>query len=792
MFKNYLKVALRSLIKSKWFTLLNIAGLAVGMTLAGIFTISVGIKLRSDRFHEKSDRIYGLIQILENEDKIMQHTAYTDPTLKSDLLDEIPDIEKIARIRYSDPILLEWGDKVFIEDKVIYADGEFLEIFDFKLLGGDRENSLNDPGSIILTSYFAAKIFGSEDPLGKNLIINDQPFTVSGVMENIPRYSSLKFNYIISMNSLPDQILESKKIIDFTSFVLLRKDADQEQVNHKLELFTSRHYIRDDPVKRNYLFPLEDFRLHSEHIRSPLSSGSITALIIMVLLGGLLLMVVSINFINLSIARYMKRINEIGIRKIIGASRLQLIIQFLGESILLALISVPVALTMFEVAYPIFMRYLLSDIMPHLASNVSGHTIISHPFIIKYFFYTALFVGLVAGIYPAVYQSGLDPISAFKGLIRKGKNKKKGIKILIIMQFLLAIVFIMAAAVMKDQVLYIFKADFGFDRSNVATLNISKLNSSQREVIRQRISRNPAVLKISASEQLPVFWIAEKEATINKKDREILQPVEYYGVGHHFIELMEIDLLQGRSFGTGDKSGIIINQVAVDKFGWENPIGKVIRIDNNEDIIIGIVDNSLFGDIGTSIPPAVYHLEEDKLNYLLVKYSGLTGFPEIEKYLTESWKQIMPAETPDITTLDDYFEDTLGFLIKIGNFMNLIGLISIFFSCLGLIGLTAYVVQRRTKEIGIRKVMGASFSRIFWVLSREFIILVTIAYLVGILVIRGVWEIVLRTGTLFIQEISFTTYIGVFCLSVLLSLIAVGTQSYRAACSDPVRALKYE
>jgi putative ABC transport system permease protein len=778
------------------FTAINVVGLAVGMVIFGIFSTSAGIKLNSDKFHKHAERIYTIVQVFEDEENKDIHAAYTSSPLKKSILSEIPEIEQATRIYDSPTMVIKSNDHIFYENRILFADPEFFEMFAFKLITGDPKTALSEPNSIILTKYNAEKFFGNINPLGKNLYINNKLMVVTGVIEDTPRTSSIRYNFLVSYASLPQFLpnLDSNHEYPVTTFLLLKENASAGEVNTKLSQLQSTLYDEDkNAPKEIYLFPLLNFRLKSEYISSWLASSSPRGIIILFVISALMLFVVSINFINLSVARYIKRLKEIGIRKIIGASRFQLILQFLGESILISFIALPLALVIFEIGYPLLLKFFIGQSMPELL-NSAGTSIWNYPFIIKYFFYTSLIVGFISGLYPAFYQSGFKPIKILKTDIQKGRNRRKGNKVLIILQFFLAIVLITSATITKDQIKQVVAADYGFNRNNVAGILIEDISPSQKEIIRNELLSRPEISEVSASTQLPIVWVSPQIASVPVGQEPLKVSVESFGVDYNFIELMEMNLLAGRGFQKemSDDNSFVINNITAEKLKLSDPIGKVIKVGDKEGTVIGIADDFVFGDIEFEMPASILHIENDNLNYLLVRYREGTDFNKLESEIKSMWDKIFPEKPMSMVTLNEFFTDTVGIIVKISNFFSIIGLLAIFFSCLGLLGLTSILVEMRLKEMSIRKVLGASRKSIFWTISKNFFLLITIANILGIVLIHFLWTKVMQTGLMFITHVNIFTYAGIFLLTFGIAFLAIGSQSYKVANTNPANILSYE
>ncbi|UCC80453.1 MAG: ABC transporter permease [Candidatus Zixiibacteriota bacterium] len=797
MLKNYLLVALRNLKKQKLFSIINVLGMAVGMAGFGIFAISAGVKLNAEKFHKNADRIFGVIQVLPAENKGQSHTLFTPAPLKDALLDEFPEIEKAVRILPAGKMPIRRDGRAFYESDIMFVDSGFLTFFTFDMVSGNPQTALSDPNSIVISESAALKYFGNENPVGRTLIFKkDTELTVTGIFKNLTGTSSIRFHFLIPMEmsrSLSDLSYEWESNLHST-FVMLPDGYDKERLENKFPAFIRKYFTNPDKSpERLYLFPLLDFRLSSGDIESLFHQSNKTGVIIILCIGILLLLVVCINFINLATARFMYRAKEVGLRKVIGARRAQLIAQFLGESLLIAFIALPLAMVLFEFLYPLFLTYMNgfspSSDMPHVSFSMWGY-----PFLIKYFLATTILVGFISGIYPAFYLSSFRPLLILKGRFQSGKKRRFGSKAMIIFQFIFSIIFIAFAAILNEQFINFKTSDFGFNRGGVAAVALSEELRSSRHLLQNDFAQNPEITSISASANLPIVWITSSPVSEPDKGPDESIAMAVYGVDYDFIEMLDIGIIRGRTFSREftDDNSLVISETAASKLQWDDPLGKRLTIEDKTGTVIGVSRDFIFGDIGFEIEPAILFLERENLNYMLLKFSSGTSFTSLRDKLESQWRNIAGDMPFECFTLDDYFQNTLGLLNKLAGFFNLIGFIAIFFSSLGLFGLASYMIERRTKEIGIRKVLGAGLNRVFWVISREFMILVAIANVVGLSIIYIAWNRLLQTGLLFITAIGPGTYLLVISITVIIAMVAVASQTFKAALANPVNALRHE
>jgi len=791
MFKNYLILALRTLRKQKLFSLINILGLSVGMAGFALFALIAGVKLNADRFHKNADRIQAVVQVVSSKNKNDVHSAFAPGPLIPALKSEFPEIEDAIRILPAGRVVLARDRDSFYENTLLFVDPNFLSFFTFGMTRGNPEKALAQPDSLVVSETAAAKYFGKDDPIGRVLTLEGKiNLTVTGVVKNIPRTSSITFDFLTPLSmarSLSDD-LDGWSVSRYAGFVRLRRGHEKDRLEEKFPAFVRAHFP-DSPeaAKRLYLFPLLDIRTNGTHITSFWHSSNRASVFIVFSLGLLLLIIVSLNFINLSTARHMHRVKEIGLRKVIGARRSQLVKQFLGESLLLAFLSLPVAILIYELIQPVAHSSLGSP------SDISN-SILNYPFLLNYMILAAVVTGLVSGIYPAFFLSSFRPAQVLKGGFKAGRKKRRAGKVLIVFQFSLAAVLILAAGALKAQYGHFIKADLGYERSGVAALPISGEALAKREQLKTEISRRPEIRAVSFSAQLPIMWSSPRPAGPPDKKEDEGFTVNAYGVDYGFVEILGMKMLQGRSFlqDRGDGNAFLINEAAAKRFGWDAPIGQPVKIGDKTGIVIGVVKDYLFDDVGFAIPPSVMYIEPNDLNYMLVKYSSTAGFPAVREILREQWNALASGVPFDCQTLENRFLDLVKVFLLLSGLFNGIGLAAVFFSCLGLLGLASYLTERRIKEIGIRKVLGASGPQVVWAIIREFLILVAVADVIALALVQYGWSKVLRSGILFMTGIGAGTYAIALLLTLLTAFVAVTFRTLKAAQANPARSLRYE
>jgi putative ABC transport system permease protein len=797
MLKSYVLIALRNLKKQKTFSLINIIGMAVGMAGFTLFALMAGVKLRADKFHENAEKIYSVVQVFQTENKEDRHLAFTPGPMAEALQNDFPEIVEKVRIYPAGRITLKRGEDTFFENSLLFVDPSFLSVFSFKMRTGDPETVLHEPYSMVLSEAAAEKYFGDDDPIGKVVTFQkDIVLQVTGVTKNITRTSSIKFDFLVSLETIRafSDDLDDWSVHRMGTFLLVPERFDRAHFEKRLPPFLAKHFDDSPETPREiYLFPFLDFRLKSQHITSLMGGSSPTGVTIIFSIGVLLLLVVSINFVNLATVRSMHRTKEVGLRKVVGAKRPQLILQFLGESTLLSFIAIPFAIILYEIIQPIFYAYMgdfaLVSFVPHVSNSIWNY-----PFLLKYLVVAAILTGIFSGLYPAFFLSSFQPLHVLKENFKPGKKKKRGSKAMIIFQFSLSILFIASAALLKYQSGHLFEADFGYNRDNVAFVRLGKTSLDKLDVLKTEIARHREVVSISAAQNLPLVWDSPTAVRLPDAAEDESFTMEAYGVDYGIVETLELRMNEGRAFAKdfADKDSLILNEAAVKKLQWENPLGKQLVVGDKTGTVIGVAEDFIFADIGFEIPPAVLYVEPENLSVLLVRYSSASGFPDLREYIKEQWAGLIPDQPFECLTMTEFFGRVFGLLDKLTGFLNIIGMTAVFFSCLGLLGLATYLTERRTKEIGIRKVLGASSLNIMWRMTREFLILVTIANVIALGLVYFGWNKALQTGLLFITPINAGTYILAVSVSLITAFLAVSSQTLKAAWANPVNSLRYE
>lgn len=789
MFKNYIKIAWRNLTKHKIYSAITMSGLVLGLGVFIVFALLLYSQTDFDSFHKNGDRIYSVVQVLPRGAEKEHHSAITPTPLKDTLLAEFPEIEKASRFFPPGRMVVKYKDNLFYESRIRFVDADFLSIFTFHLLRGETETVLENPYSIVLTETSATKYFGNEDPIGKRLMLNnDFDVVVTGIIEDIPENSSIGFDFLVSMETAGalEIRMDDWSVNNQATFLLLSEGTDPEKLDSKLSSLIQRYYPESfETPQRLYLHPLADFNLNSYDIECYWSASRMSQIGIWIV-AALILIIACINFMNLSTARYATRANEVGMRKVIGARRSQLIKQFLGESILMAFISLPLAIVFSEFARP--------GLVMLMGGGFYIAPIWEFPRVLFLTFSVTILTGFFAGSYPAFYVSSFQAVQVFKGRLIKGKKGSRFRKILVVTQFTFSILLILMTIITIKQNNHNRNVDLGFDRSGIITAKISQEANDKLDVLKKELIRNADITSVSAAAALPIGWETEQQVVPEGVDDDDALTMNTYVVDYGFIEMLGLEIRQGRSFSEdfADDNSFIINEAAVEQLQWENPIGKQLVLGEKKGTVIGVTRNYHFKEIYLSqIAPAVLYLDPEGLNYVYAKVSSPEKLSSGVEYMKKQWNILVPNLPFEHVTLELAFDDMLSG-DKTAEMTGALGLMAIFLSCLGLFGLSSYAVERRIKEIGIRKVLGASISGIVQMLIKDFMKLVVIANIIAIPIAYFSMNRLIN----FIYSYPITIGAGVFILCAILSLlvafITVSAQTIKSALLNPADSLRYE
>jgi len=788
MIKSYIKIALRNIKRQKLYSLITMSGLILGLSVFIMFALLTDFTSNFDSCHKNADRIYAVVQVFSDGQQGEQHSAIMPAPLVPAMINEFPEIQKAARFFLPGRMIVKYQDRIFYESGVRFVDPDFLSIFTFDMIAGEKESALSRRNSVVMTEDSAFKYFGNDDPLGKTLSLDNKiDVVVTGITENSPNGSSIVYDFLVSMDTARNMYdwMDDWRTNNQAAFLLLSEGAESANLEEKFSSFIGKYYP-DAPESPNrfYLHPLVNFFLGSEGIDCYWGGGQISYITIWAV-AVLLLIIACINFMNISTARYVTRSHEVGMRKVVGAKRSQLIKQFLGESMLMALIAMPVSILLYELLRPLLAASL---------GDIFDISILDRPHVLILVFGVTLLTGFFAGSYPAFYLSASQPVQVFQNRLVTGKKGSRLRKLLVVVQFTFSIILILMTVISIKQSRHNLVVDLGYDRTNIVAVTISDESRDKLGIFKNELLRNNDILSVSASAALPIEWNTESKVLPEGTLAEDASSMNVYGVDYGFIEMLNIDVVQGRGFSREytDAGNFIINETAVQQLQWNDPIGKRITLRGQKGTVIGVAEDYHFKSIFLDkISPAVFYLESDELNYMFVKYSSPESLPGVTEYIREKWKILAPDLPFEFITLENAFYDVFQG-DKTSEFTGTLGALAIFLSCLGLFGLSSYSVERRKKEIGIRKVLGASVSRIVRMLTKDFIKLVAIANFIAVPIAYFMMNAILRFVYAYPIRIGAGIFIITVGLSLLIAFLTVSSQTVKSALVNPANSLKHE
>ena len=789
MLKNYLYIALRNLKKQKAYSAITISGLTIGLAVFVLFALLNEFIRTYDAFHKNGDRIFAVVQVLPGGVEGELHSAITPAPLMPALNSEIPEIEAASRFFPAGRMIVKHQDKIFYETRVRFVDPGFFDIFTFQTTKGNPDDVLASPYSMVLTESAALKYFGDEDPIGQALTLDNKvDVRITGVTEDVPRNSTIRYDFLVSMDTAPALYpwMEDWKRYNQATFLLLADTHTPAQVEARFSTMVDKYFpASPDAPLRMYLHPLEDFFFNSEEIDCVWGTGGANFVVLWII-ALLLLSIACINYMNLSTARHITRAREVGMRKVVGANRAHLIRQFMGESLLMALLTLPLVIVLYEVFRPAMVSFFdfLLDI-----------SIWENPRILVIMVAATILTGLFAGSYPAFYLSSFKPVRVLKGKLHFGKKGSGLRKTLVVVQFVFSIVLIVLTIVSVKQTRHNFRVDLGFDRERVVAVEIAEGARENLDNYRAALTQYQDITAVSASAALPVGWDPERQVLPEGASESDRLTMNVYDVDYDFVEILDMDILRGRSFSRNyaDETSFILNETAVRQLQWqENPLGRRLTIEEEEGTVIGVVRDYHFKDLYfMTITPAVIRLKPERANYMLVKYAGTADEAGVVARIRESW-DVFNADLPfEQVSLSGFFEDSFEGDMT-AEMTGALGALAIVLSCMGLLGLSSFAVERKIKEIGIRKVLGASVTGIIKMLSKEFLKLVVIANIIALPIAYFLINQMVKFMFSYPMTIGPDIFIVTALITLTVAFITVTSQTLRAAHANPADSLKYE
>ena len=798
MFKNYLIIALRNIKKSKGFAFINIAGLAIGLAVFTLIGLYIQFELSYDRFHENIDRMYRVEQILD-------HGTYKEPSagcptpLSQVLVADFPEIEEVTRIIRSNSSLFKTEkDTTLRVRNIFFADSSFFDIFTFPLIEGNKEAALAGPHSAVITEKLARSLFGDENPLGRTIRADwGSDLKISGVVGNVPANSHFTFDMLISAQTLVALNGEATFTRWFDNwvpaYVMLGSEQSFEALNEKIR-FMLKKYQGERSKNELYLRPVSQIHLFSQVNHEIGVNGSIKNIYIFSAIALFVLIIACINFMNLTTARSADRAREVGLRKVSGAHRSSLMRQFICESVVIALIAMIIAVVLLKILIPEFNDIVNRDLKWDLAGNL----LLSFGLLA-----VTLAAGGLSGIYPSVVLSSFQPVRVLKGVMSSGGRNTILRKSLVVFQFFISVVLIIGTVVILQQVDFLLHKDLGYSSEQVLAVPVGRMTAGKIEALRNELLRNPDVLNAATSDYMPYASTNWTQVSWEGAAAGDLMKINVNYVDENFMSTYGMTVNKGRSFTGGMRSSkeneVILNERAVQKIGWEDPIGK--RILYNIDYrsrsvggatVVGVVKDYHFLSLHNTITPLMMRLmpEESYGSDMSIKISA-REIPATLGFIERKFTDIFPEKVFEYRFLDEDFEQMYLEEQKAGRVIFYLALLAIFIACMGLLGLASYTMKQRTKEIGIRKVVGASVTHITVLLTKEFFWLMLLANLLA-------WPVAYYVMRQWLQNFPYriSLQIWVFFLSgaiaFFIALATVGYHSVKASLANPADSLRYE
>jgi ABC-type transport system, involved in lipoprotein release, permease component len=801
MFINYFKTAWRNFRKNKLFSFINILGLSIGIATCFIIMLYVQDELGYDRFNKKADRTYRIaFKANINGGKILEGNVM--PPVAAVLKKDYPEVEEATRLNLNGDIKITYNNKTFKESKLAIVDSNFFSVFTLPFIKGGSKTALIEPHNIVLTKDMAHKYFNTEEPIGKLLKIDNEAFKVTGVIDNIPANSHFHFDFFVPLSDLPYARDPSWLSSGMFTYIVLKKGYDYKKLEAKFPGMVEKYMGPQIQQKMGVSFsqfktkgnelgfilqPLTSIHLYSETNFELEPGGNGNYVYIFGAIAIFMMAVACINFINLSTAGASKRAKEVGVRKVAGSGKFQLISQFLSESIFITLFALVIAFLLIEIALPAFNnisgKHLSLNIKPMLAFIALG-----------------LLVGIIAGIYPAFYLSSFRPIAVLKGKLTSN-NKSFGLRSsLVVFQFFISVALIISTIVVYQQMKFIQNKKLGYDKEQIITLPNSYALGKNEQVYKEEMLKDSRIINATASSYKPVGPSNNNNALAYPEghDNQLMKTVEYH-VDENYIPTFGMQMAAGRNFSKDfatDSLGMIINESAAKAFGWGtlNAVDKTIIRQNSDKgtnipfHVIGVVKDFNFKSLHEAISPLLMTLQPEGGLIFKIKTTDVAGLLSTMK---RQWDSYHTDEPFTYSFMDDLFNKTYSAEQKTGTILNIFSLLIIFVACLGLFGLATYTAEQRTKEIGIRKVLGASVTQVTQMLSKEFLRLVLIASLIAF---PAAWWAMNKWLQSFAYRIniSWRVFVVAGLSALLIALLTVSFQSIKAAIANPVKSLRTE
>lgn len=808
MLKNYLKILVRNTRKNPLYMFINVFGLAVGMTVSILIFLFVQHELSYDTYHANADRIYRVSRAWFNPDgEISLHLGHAappfGPLIKSDFGE---DVEAVGRFFHFEP-LVKYGDNAFEEENFFFADPEVFDVFSFHMLAGESREALANSDGLVITESMSKKYFGGEDPIGKELELNiagqEATFQVRGLMEDMPDNSHFHVDFLASMAPVvafyggQDAFMNNYGGNNFSTYLLLNEGVDYKDLEAKLPELIDRHMSESQSgIPRSkgtklFLWPMTDIHLYSNLDSEMEANGNIDYVYVYLAVALFIVLIACINFMNLSTARSSLRSMEVGLRKVMGADKSRLVRQFMGESFMMTGISIVFALVLVYLFLPTFSNFTNKELSLDFVQN---------PEYVLPLAGLVLLMGLVAGSYPALFLSGFSPAKVLKGAFKAGKGHEKFRSVLVVGQFAISVVLIVAVLVVVRQLEYMQSKDLGFDKEDIIVLPSSPAIQENYLIVKDRLERHQGIKSVSISSRVPSGRLLDSQGSTAEIGGEMTQlnlRIADIHVGHNFLDTYGIPMVAGRDFdfnlASDSTEAFILNEAAVREIGWENPeeaIGKKFIYGGRRGFVIGVMKNFHFESLHQPIVPIVFMISQDRNNQVSLKINA-ENQEQTLAYIQEEWAALRPDFPFEPLYVDEGFNRQYEAEERVKTIFTFFSGLAVIIAVLGLLGLTTFATQQRTREIGIRKVMGAETGNILVLLGKDFLKLVAIGFVIAIPISwfgMSSWleDFAYKIG------VSWTVFLWAGLIAGTIATITVLSQSLKAAWADPVKSIKNE
>ncbi len=807
MFISYLKIAIRNITKNKFYSIINILGLAIGIASFIFILLFITEELSYDKYHEKALRIYRIesdFTISNKHDQFAIVPVPMAPALKI----EFPEIESFVRFRGAGNTLIKYKDKEYYEDNFFFTDSTIFDVFTHEFVMGNPRTCLTEPYSIVFTEKTAKKYFGNENPMGEFIKSGSgNSYKITGVIKNLPSNSHLKFDALLSVSTLADMMgqdnFNSMEPIAFWnigvySYLLLNENSEISSIHEKFPAFYEK-YMKPIGDQVNASFNLMSTPLADIHFSGNLSSdqpkGNIAYIYIFSAVALFILLIAAINYMNMATARSAKRAREVGIRKVAGAFKSQLIKQFLSESIVLTILALIIAIIIVYSLLPDFNTLSGKELQFDFFSNPA--------FFIKILL-VSIVIGIISGSYPAFYLSSFMPVKVLKG--STGISGKQGgllRKILVVFQFFIAIVMIIGTIVVSNQLNFLRNKDLGFDKDNLVVLELQDSTfRSKIETFKKELLNYPNILGVTNSTGIPGQnnWI--QVVRIEKDNDMIDNAVILTQTDYDYPDVLGLEIVEGRNFdekmGTDKEEAVLINETMARQYGWDEPLGKKIHYGFDLDgsggrmlKVIGVVRDFHFNSLHNKIEPIIMFISPRPRYFLTVKINSNNFRQAIDK-IEEKWNEFGASRTFNYNTLEDTWDEMYDAEKRLSTIFRIATILAIFIALLGLLGLSSFTAEQKTKEIGIRKIFGATPGVILGLLYKEFLILILIAFVLAIPVAWWRLDIWLNSSFIYRTNISVWSFLLAGFFAVIISMLTISFHAIKATQSNPIDSIKCE